>query len=113
VLNKENEYYQKTAHKAFKRICLKEMKSESKKTFDQSVPFLHNGYYITRFETGKDIFMRVRKVHCNPRGCLIATEMRTFSIFSCGDVINGLPIVWTYQTAVYSYLKVLRRNIAH
>ena len=56
-LNKENEYYQKsTAHtKQFQEDLFLEMKGRIKED-DTSVPYFYNGYwYITRFETGKEI----------------------------------------------------------
>ena len=82
-LNKENEYYQnQTAHtKAFQTDLFEEMKSRIKED-DESVPFLHNGYYyITRFETGKDYPIYARK-----KGSLDAQEE---IMFDCNEMAKG------------------------
>lgn len=55
-LNEENAYYQKmTAHTdALKEALFVEMRSRIKED-DESVPYLHNGYwYITRYAEGRD-----------------------------------------------------------
>lgn len=82
-LNQENEYYQKeTAHlKAFQKDLFEEMKARIKED-DTSVPYFYNGYYyITRFETGKDYPIYLRK-----KGSLDAPEE---IMFDCNDMAKG------------------------
>lgn len=82
-LNKENEYYNKmTAHtKAFQADLYEEMKGRIKED-DESVPYLHNGYYyITRYEKGKDYPIYSRK-----KGSLSADEE---ILFNCNELAKG------------------------
>ncbi|MFY0481329.1 S9 family peptidase [Flavobacterium sp. PLA-1-15] len=82
-LNKENDYYNKmTAHtKQFQKDLFEEMKSRIKED-DESVPYLHNGYYyITRYEKGKDYPIYSRK-----KGSLSAKEE---ILFNCNELAKG------------------------
>jgi oligopeptidase B len=50
-----------TAHtQEFQKELFEEMKARIKED-DESVPYLYNGYYITRFEKGKDYPIYSRK----------------------------------------------------
>ena len=82
-LNKENEYYQQStaSTKDFQKTLFEEMKARIKED-DQSVPYFYNGYfYITRFETGKDYPIHVRK-----KGSLDAMEE---ILFDCNEMAKG------------------------
>lgn len=82
-LNKENDYYNKmTAHtKQFQKDLFEEMKGRIKED-DESVPYLHNGYYyITRYEKGKDYPIYSRK-----KGSLSAKEE---ILFNCNELAKG------------------------
>ncbi len=83
-LERENDYYQKsTAHlEGFRTNLFEEMKSRIKED-DSSVPYFYNGYwYITKFETGKDYPIYIRK-----KKSLTAKEE---VLFDCNQMAEGL-----------------------
>ena len=82
-LNKENEYYKEsTAHTiGLQKELFLEMKSRIKED-DESVPYFYNGYwYLTKFETGKDYPIYIRK-----KGNLDAPEE---ILFNCNEMAKG------------------------
>ena len=82
-LEAENKYYeQKTAHyKSFTEDLFQEMKSRIKED-DESVPYKYNGYwYITKFETGKDYPIYIRKKE--------TLETEEELLFDCNKMAEG------------------------
>ena len=82
-LERENDYYQKvTAHTDdLKTELFEELKSRIKED-DESVPYFYNGYwYITRFETGKDYPIYVRKKE--------SLEAEEELLFDCNELAKG------------------------
>jgi len=82
-LEAENSYYeQMTAHtKDFQNSLFEEMKARIKED-DSSVPFKQNGYwYITRFETGKEYPIYLRKKE--------SLEAEEEILFDCNELAKG------------------------
>ena len=82
-LEAENEYYaQKTAHyKSTTEDLFQEMKSRIKED-DESVPYKYNGYwYITKYETGKDYPIYVRKKE--------TLDAKEELLFDCNQMAEG------------------------
>ena len=82
-LEAENDYYDAiTADtKTFQEDLFQEMKARIKED-DNSVPYKYNGYwYITKFETGKDYPIYIRK-----KDSLTANEE---VIFDCNEMAKG------------------------
>ncbi len=82
-LNKENAYYNQATQntKAFQQSLFEEMKARIKEE-DASVPYFYNGYfYNTRYETGKDYPIYIRK-----KGSLEAKEE---ILFDCNILAKG------------------------
>ncbi len=111
-LNAENDYYDKmTAHtKKFQEDLFEEMKGRIKED-DESVPYKSNGYYyITRYETGKQYPVYVRK-----KGSMKASEELLFDVNKMAEghdyyALTGMNISEDNKTAAFGVDTVSRRQ---